>query len=163
MPRPKGNAAALEDRRRRAVALVDSGCTLNEAARRIGCVQFSGVQVPCPAARRRESLARALLFRAPAKVDAPARAAFDSVVGAGSFAARLRHQCVNQQADRAADRGGVRHLLSLQSHRTTDVPARLESSKAQETSGGARSRGHRRLEAQAVAAHKKKQRSSAPM
>jgi len=37
MPRPKGSAAVLEDRRRRALALVDSGCTLNEAARRIGC------------------------------------------------------------------------------------------------------------------------------
>jgi transposase len=43
MPRPKGNAAALEDRRRRALALVDSGCTLNEAARRIGCSSSSVV------------------------------------------------------------------------------------------------------------------------
>ena len=37
MPRPKGSADLLEDRRRRALALVDSGCSLNEAARRIGC------------------------------------------------------------------------------------------------------------------------------
>jgi transposase len=37
MPRSKGSADLLEDRRRRALALVDSGCSLNEAARRIGC------------------------------------------------------------------------------------------------------------------------------
>lgn len=37
MPRPRGSAEVLEDRRRRALALVDAGCTLNEAARRIGC------------------------------------------------------------------------------------------------------------------------------
>jgi transposase len=37
MPRPRGSADLLEDRRRRALALVDSGCSLNEAARRIGC------------------------------------------------------------------------------------------------------------------------------
>lgn len=37
MPRPEGSADLLEDRRRRALALVDSGCSLNEAARRIGC------------------------------------------------------------------------------------------------------------------------------
>jgi transposase len=37
MPRPKGSADWLEDRRRRALALVDSGCSLNEAGRRIGC------------------------------------------------------------------------------------------------------------------------------
>ena len=37
MPRPKGSAEVLEHRRRRALALVDAGCTLNEAARRIGC------------------------------------------------------------------------------------------------------------------------------
>ena len=37
MPRPKGSADLLEDRRRRALVLVDSGCSLNEAARRISC------------------------------------------------------------------------------------------------------------------------------
>ena len=37
MPRPKGGADLLEDRRHRALALVDSGCSLNEAARRVGC------------------------------------------------------------------------------------------------------------------------------
>jgi transposase len=43
MPRPKGSAAVLEDRRRRALALVDSGYTLNQAARQIGCSSSSVV------------------------------------------------------------------------------------------------------------------------
>lgn len=37
MPRPKGSADLIEDRRRRALALLDSGCSLNEVGRRIGC------------------------------------------------------------------------------------------------------------------------------
>ena len=41
MPRPKGSADLLEDRRHRALAFVDSGCSLNEAARRIGCAPVS--------------------------------------------------------------------------------------------------------------------------
>jgi transposase len=37
MPRLKGSADLLEDRRKRALALLDSGCSLNEVGRRIGC------------------------------------------------------------------------------------------------------------------------------
>jgi transposase len=37
MPRPRGSADLIADRRRRALALLDSGCSLNEVARRIGC------------------------------------------------------------------------------------------------------------------------------
>src|ERR1700674_2637049 len=37
MPRPKGSADLLEERRRRALALLDSGHSLNEVGRRIGC------------------------------------------------------------------------------------------------------------------------------
>lgn len=37
MPRPRGSADLLEDRRRRALALLDSGLSLNEVGRRIGC------------------------------------------------------------------------------------------------------------------------------
>src|SRR5207245_10210322 len=37
MPRLKGSADLLEDRRRRARALLDSGYSLNEVGRRIGC------------------------------------------------------------------------------------------------------------------------------
>src|SRR5271167_3198606 len=37
MPRLKGSADLLEDRRKRALALLDSGESLNEVGRRIGC------------------------------------------------------------------------------------------------------------------------------
>ena len=37
MPRLKGSAGLLEDRRRRALALLDAGNSLNEVGRRIGC------------------------------------------------------------------------------------------------------------------------------
>jgi len=37
MPRLKGSADLLEDLRKRALALLDSGCSLNEVGRRIGC------------------------------------------------------------------------------------------------------------------------------
>ena len=37
MPRLKGSAYLLEDRRRRALALLDAGNSLNEVGRRIGC------------------------------------------------------------------------------------------------------------------------------
>ena len=37
MPRLKGSADLLEDRRKRALALLDSGTSLNEVGRRIGC------------------------------------------------------------------------------------------------------------------------------
>jgi transposase len=37
MPRPKGSADLLEDRRKRALTLLDSGHSLNEVGRRVGC------------------------------------------------------------------------------------------------------------------------------
>lgn len=37
MPRLKGSADLLEDRRRRALVLLDDGLSLNEVGRRIGC------------------------------------------------------------------------------------------------------------------------------
>ena len=37
MPRPKGSADLIKDRRRRALALLDEGHSLNEVARQIGC------------------------------------------------------------------------------------------------------------------------------
>ena len=37
MPRPRGSADLLEDRRRRALALLRAGYSLHETGRRIGC------------------------------------------------------------------------------------------------------------------------------
>ena len=41
MPRPRGSADLLEDRRKRALALLDRGYSLNEVGRRIGCAAVS--------------------------------------------------------------------------------------------------------------------------
>jgi len=41
MPRLKGGADLLEDRRRRALALWDTGLSLNEVGRRVGCAPSS--------------------------------------------------------------------------------------------------------------------------
>ena len=41
MPRPRGSADLLEDRRRRALTLLDRGCSLNEVGRRVGCAAVS--------------------------------------------------------------------------------------------------------------------------
>ena len=41
MPRPKGSADLLSDRRRRALTLLKSGLSLNEVARRIQCAASS--------------------------------------------------------------------------------------------------------------------------
>ncbi len=41
MPRPKGSADLLEDRRRRALALLKTGLSLNEVGRRIHCAASS--------------------------------------------------------------------------------------------------------------------------
>ena len=41
MPRLKGSADLLEDRRRRALALCDTGLSLNEVGRRISCAPSS--------------------------------------------------------------------------------------------------------------------------
>jgi transposase len=41
MPRPKGSADLLEDRRKRALALLDRGLSLHEVGQRIGCAAVS--------------------------------------------------------------------------------------------------------------------------
>jgi hypothetical protein len=46
MPRLKGSADLLEDRRKRALALLDSGYSLNEVGRRIGRRELSSLARP---------------------------------------------------------------------------------------------------------------------
>ena len=41
MPRPRGSADLLEDRRRRALTLLDRGWSLTEVGRRVGCAAVS--------------------------------------------------------------------------------------------------------------------------
>jgi hypothetical protein len=55
MPRLKGSADLLEDRRKRALVLLDSGYSLNEVGRRIGCMPVRSCvgAMPDGAAERR--------------------------------------------------------------------------------------------------------------
>ena len=70
MARLKGSADLLEDRRKRALALLDSGYSLNEAGRRIGCHASSVMRWRD---RRRRGGTRALRVRSspgrPLKLD----------------------------------------------------------------------------------------------
>ena len=52
MPRLEGSADLLEDRRKRALALLDSGYSLNEVGRRIGCIKFRMGCGAAPARRK---------------------------------------------------------------------------------------------------------------
>src|SRR5712691_7620205 len=63
MPRPKGSADLLEDRRKRALALLDAGHSLNEVGRRIGCHPSSVMRWRDAWRWRSESIAGAFLSR----------------------------------------------------------------------------------------------------
>lgn len=62
MPRPKGSPQVLEDRRRRALRLLDAGRSLHEVARRVACAPSSVMR--WRNARRRGGV-RALTVRTP--------------------------------------------------------------------------------------------------
>ena len=74
MPRPKGSADLLEDRRKRALALLDRGYSLHEVGRQVGCAAVSVMR--WRDARRRGG-AKALKVRfspgRPSKLDAAQR------------------------------------------------------------------------------------------
>jgi transposase len=74
MPRPRGSADLLEDRRKRALALLDQGYSLHEVGRRVGCAAVSVMR--WRDARRRGG-AKALQVRfspgRPRKLDAAQR------------------------------------------------------------------------------------------
>src|ERR1700694_3195202 len=63
MPRLKGSADLLEDRRKRAVALLDSGHSLNQVGRLIGCNASSVMR--WRDARRRGGAKADVLLRGP--------------------------------------------------------------------------------------------------
>ena len=64
MPRPKGSADLLEDRRKRALALLDAGHSLNEVGRRDWMQsEFGDALARCQAAWRSGSIASTFLSR----------------------------------------------------------------------------------------------------
>ena len=90
MPRLKGSADLLEDRRKRALALLDSGESLNEVGRRIGCnAKFGDALARCPTTRWRQGITSAFLTRATAEVGPGATTASGQPSSAGTDDARL--------------------------------------------------------------------------
>lgn len=87
MPRPKGSADLLEDRRKRALALLDRGYSLHEVGRRVGCAAVSVMR--WRDARRRGG-AKALRVRfspgRPTKMDAAQRKRLVSLLVKGATA-----------------------------------------------------------------------------
>ena len=87
MPRPKGSADLLEDRRKRALALLDRGYSLHEVGRRVGCAAVSVMR--WRDARRRGG-AKGLEVRfspgRPTKMDAAQRKRLVSLLVKGATA-----------------------------------------------------------------------------
>ena len=90
MPRLKGSADLLEDRRKRALALLDSGESLNEVgtAHRLQS-KFGDALARCPTARWSQGIASAFLPRTTAEVGPDATTAFGQSSAAGTDDARL--------------------------------------------------------------------------
>ena len=123
MPRLKGSADLLEDRRKRALALLDSGESLNEVGRRIGCNPSSVMR--WRDARRRGG-AKAFLSRTPAEVGADAPTALGRPSPAGADDARLPDQSLDHGSHCVIDPESVRNPVPPRSRRTLDAQSELE-------------------------------------
>ena len=89
MPRLKGSADLLEDRRRRALALLDTGLSLNEVGHRIGCPASSVMRWCGLGAAEAPRLARALLSGTSVETGPERAAPLADAAAAGSPGARL--------------------------------------------------------------------------
>jgi transposase len=91
MPRPKGSADLIRDRRQRALALLDEGLSLNEVARQIGC-NASSVMRWRDARRRRGSKGLEVGFSPgrPPRLDRKQRTSLLRVLLKGSLAEGYR-------------------------------------------------------------------------
>jgi transposase len=91
--RPRGSADLLEDRRRRALALLDEGLSLNEVGRRIGCAPTSVMRWRD---RRRRGGAKALKVRfspgRPPKLSAGQLRVLVRILLKGAMASGYRNQ-----------------------------------------------------------------------
>jgi transposase len=148
MPRPKGSADLLEDRRKRALALLDRGYSLHEVGRRVGCAAVSVMR--WRDARRRGG-AKALKVRfspgRPRKLDAPQRKRLVGLLLKGATAHGWRTNLWTTA--RIAEL--IRREFSIEYHR--DHIGRLLHSLGMERAetgaarSGAERRSHRTLEA----------------
>src|SRR6266851_9347366 len=121
MPRLKGSADLLEDRRRRALGLWDTGLSLNEVGRRIQCApQFRPALAAGTAPRGTRRFAGALLAGTPAEVGGEATAPLGEGASEGAPGARLPDAVVDHGPHRRSHRARVRSALPSRSCRSAD-------------------------------------------
>ena len=108
MPRLKGSADLLEDRRRRALALWDTGLSLNEVGRRIRCAASSVLRW-LRARRRRGPEGVRVRFSPgrPPKLGPTQRRRLVKLLARGTPSPRLPHPGLDDGADRGVDRARV--------------------------------------------------------
>src|SRR5216683_2711926 len=111
MPRPKGSADLLEDRRKCALALLDAGESLNEVGRRIGC-NASSVMRWRDARRRGGAKVLRVRFRTTAEVGPDATTAIAQPSSARAHDARLPDQPVDHRPHCGIDPEPVRNPVS---------------------------------------------------
>src|SRR5438093_7406503 len=127
MPRPKGSADLLENRRHRALTLLDAGRSLNAVARLIGCAASSVMRWRN---RRRRGGAKALKVRfspgRPPKLTRNAAASSCETTTQGRHGQWLSHRRVDYGAHRRVDQGQFPSQLSSRPHRKADAHTGLE-------------------------------------
>ena len=127
MPRLKGSADLLEDRRKRALALLDSGHSLNEVGRRIRCHASSVMR--WRDARRRggaKGVAGALFSGAAAEAGPQATKTLGGFASARTARAWLSDQSVDDGAHCGTDPSGVPGSVSSRPCRPVDAPLAME-------------------------------------
>src|SRR5438046_9008729 len=127
MPRLKGSADLLEDRRRRALALWDTGLSLNEVGRRIQCAPSSVLR--WLRARRRggpDALRVRFSPGRPLKLGARQRRRLVKLLLPGTPGARLPDAVVDHGPHRRSHPAGVRSALPSRSCRSADASPEVE-------------------------------------
>src|ERR1035437_274345 len=137
MPRLKGSADLLEDRRKRALALLDSGYSLNEVGRRIGCNPSSVMR--WRNARQRGG-AKALQVRfspgRPLKLDRRQRRCLVNLLLQGPMMHGYRTKPLDDRPHCGIDPHPVRNPVPPRSPRTVDAPPAMESAETTRTRPG---------------------------
>ena len=137
MPRLKGSADLLEDRRKRALALLDSGESLNEVGRRIGCNASSVMR--WRDARRRGG-AEALRVRSspgrPLKLDRGQRRRLVTLLLQGPMMHGYRTKSLDHRPHCGIDPKPIRNPISPRSRRTLDAQSKLEPAETRTTRPG---------------------------
>ena len=126
MPRLKGSPDLLEDRRGRALALLDSGYALNELGRRIGCNASSVMRRRDPRRRSGEQGLRVRISAGgPLKVDRRQRRRLVTLLLQRAHGARLPNQSLGHRARCRID--SIEELLLRTSPSSSPEESHLEA------------------------------------